>query len=89
MDYEQFKRGIVRGSGGAEGINEDHFDPDYPRSDEERKTERLYKEYLGELSGEAARRRSLENARQEQREREEDIRSWAKEVGSPLPRDFE
>ncbi len=49
----------------------------------------LYKQYEDELSGEAARRRSIENARRDQREREEEIRAWAEQTGSPLPRDFE
>lgn len=51
--------------------------------------ERLYQQFLAEMSGEAARRRSIEKARLEQQEREEEIRSWAERIGSPLPRDFE
>ncbi len=51
--------------------------------------ERLYRRYEDELSGEAARRRSIEDARRDQREREEEIRAWAEQTGSPLPRDFE
>ncbi len=47
-----------------------------------------YQKYLDEMSGEAAKRRAISNAREEQREREEEIRSWAKQTGSPLPRDF-
>jgi hypothetical protein len=90
MDYEQFKQGVVGGSESAkESINEDRFGPDDLGTDEERKTERLYKEYLDESSGEAARRRSIENARMEQREREAEWRTWAEATGSPLPRDFE
>ncbi len=51
--------------------------------------DRLFAEYQDELNGEAARRRSEENARLEQREREEEIRVWAARTGSPLPRDLE
>lgn len=49
----------------------------------------LYQQYLEEMSGEAARRRSIEKASREQVEREAEIRRWAKQTGSPLPRDFE
>jgi hypothetical protein len=90
MNYEQFKQHIVDGSGGAEEhASEDRLGPDDPSSDEERETERLYGEYLDESSGEAAGRRSMENARMEQREREDEWRAWAELTGSPLPRDFE
>lgn len=51
--------------------------------------DQLYQAYLDELSGEAARRRSISDAREEQREREEEIRGWAELTGSPLPRDLE
>jgi hypothetical protein len=51
--------------------------------------DRLFKQYEAELNGEAARRRSEENARREQWEREEEIRVWASRIGSPLPRDLE
>ncbi|MDP9439923.1 MAG: hypothetical protein M3P49_14475 [Actinomycetota bacterium] len=51
--------------------------------------DQLYRQYQDELSGEAARRRSIENARKEQREREEDWRAWAEQTGSPLPIDLQ
>lgn len=51
--------------------------------------ERLYRQYQEELNGVAARRRSIENARREQRERESEWRAWAEQTGSPLPRDIE
>jgi len=49
----------------------------------------LFRRYEAELDGSAARRRSEESARREQREREEEIRRWAEQTGSPLPRDLE
>ncbi len=58
--------------------------------DKEHKLEdRLFRQYEAELDGSAARRRSEENARLEQMEREEEIRVWAARTGSPLPRDLE
>ena len=50
---------------------------------QEREQEQLYRQYLDELSGEAARRLSIENACQEQRELEEDLGRWVEEGGSP------
>lgn len=58
--------------------NQDHMSDD-----------QLYEKYLSELNGESARRRSISDAREEQREREEEIRLWAEYTGSPLPRGLE
>jgi hypothetical protein len=49
----------------------------------------LYEQYLDEMSGEAQRRCSIEHARRDQLEREQDIKRWAEQTGSPLPRDLE
>ena len=51
--------------------------------------DRLFAEYEAELNGSAALRRSEAKARQEQLEREEEVRVWAERTGSPLPRDLE
>jgi hypothetical protein len=56
---------------------------------EEATDDELYQGYIDELSGAAARRRAVEKAHQEQKEREEEIRLWAERTGSPLPRDLE
>ncbi len=81
MDYEQFKRLVLEGE--AEPTEE------VPTPRGELSDDDLYQEYRDALSGEAARRRSIEEAREDQRQTEREWRSWAEHVGSPLPRNLE
>lgn len=81
MNFEQFKKAVLDGE--AETTMREPALRVEPSDDE------LYSEYRDLLSGEAARRRSIEDAREDQREREQELRSWAAYSGSPLPRDLE
>ncbi len=82
MHYEQFKKLVLDGEVEPPGKD---ATPGVESSDDDA----LYREYLAMLSGDAARRRSIEDAREEQRQTEREWRSWAEHVGSPLPRNLE
>ncbi len=81
-DYERFKERIL-----SEGKTHPDGEPSVPTG--EPSDDELYEQYRDLLSGEAARRRSIEDAREEQRQTEREWRSWAEHVGSPLPRNLE
>ncbi len=81
-DYERFKQRIL-----SEGKTHPDSEPSVPTG--EPSDDQLYVQYLDLLSGEAARRRSIEDAREEQRQTEQEVRAWAEYTGSPLPRDLE
>lgn len=87
-DYARFLS-AMSGPGPDRNGRAEHLEPGGEDSAAGLSDDAIYRGYVSELDGSAARRRSEENAKRELRERQEEVIRHVRQVGGGMSRSFE